>query len=93
MALHMKKYLIIYLLIINLFSCFLYYVDKKRAIKNHYRISERNLLIVGLIGGAYGCLIGMKMFHHKTKHGKFVLLIPTFCIIWTIILLYQLTTI
>ena len=51
-------------------------VDKQRA-KNHaWRISERTLLLIAFIGGGVGSLAGMLLFRHKTKHMKFIILVP-----------------
>ena len=78
--------LIIYLVIINLIAFFLCYIDKRNAIKNTYRISETSLLSISLMGGCFGMLFGMYMFHHKTRKLKFKL-VYIFVIIWIIILL------
>ena len=78
--------LIIYLVIINLIAFLLCYIDKRNAIKNIYRISETSLLSISLIGGCFGMLFGMYMFHHKTRKLKFKL-VYIFVIIWIIILL------
>ncbi len=43
------------------------YIDKKRAIKGQYRISEKVLLSISAIGGSLGTWFGMYAFHHKTK--------------------------
>ena len=71
----------IYLVIINIIAFFLCFMDKKKAIKGKYRISESTLLFVSIIGGCFGMLIGMFLFHHKTKKLKFKL-VPLFCMIW-----------
>ncbi len=78
--------LIIYLVIINLIAFLLCYIDKRNAIKNTYRISETSLLSISLMGGCFGMLFGMYMFHHKTRKLKFKL-VYIFVIIWIIILL------
>ena len=78
--------LIIYLVIINLIAFLLCYIDKRNAIKNIYRISETSLLSISLMGGCFGMLFGMYMFHHKTRKLKFKL-VYIFVIIWIIILL------
>ncbi|MBQ3512665.1 MAG: DUF1294 domain-containing protein [Lachnospiraceae bacterium] len=70
------KIIIFYLLVINLISFLMYGMDKKKARKKEYRIPEKTLLLVGAIGGSIGAMAGMKVFHHKTKHKKFVLGIP-----------------
>lgn len=47
------------------------YVDKKKAIKNTYRVSEKCLFTLYFIGGVLGGLIGMYKFRHKNKKFKF----------------------
>lgn len=78
----------IYLLSINIVSFFMYYIDKKRAIKHKYRIPEKILIISSIMGGCFGSILNMYLFHHKTKHLKFKLLVPLFCIIW-LFLIYK----
>lgn len=63
-------------MIINLIGFFIMYIDKKKAIKNAYRIPEKNLFFICVIGGSLGILLGMYRFHHKTKHNKFVYGVP-----------------
>ena len=65
-----------YLIIINLIAFVLYGIDKKRAIRNEYRISERVLLWMARLGGGIGCWLGIKMFRHKTKRTKFMVVVP-----------------
>lgn len=45
--------------------------DKQRARKSQYRVAERTLLLLGLAGGGIGGLLGMQLFRHKTRHGRF----------------------
>ena len=63
--------LFIYLIIINIIGLTIMYVDKKKAINGKYRISEKNLWGIAVIGGAGGCLAGMYFFRHKTKRWSF----------------------
>ena len=72
------KYLLIYYLVASTFAFFMYGIDKRKAIKNKYRISEKSLLTISAFGGALGSLIAMHIFHHKTKHAKFLILNPLF---------------
>jgi len=65
-------------------------VDKKRAIKNQWRISEKALIGISIIGGSIGMLAGMSTFRHKTKHKKFTIGIPIILIIQVAILAYSL---
>ena len=60
-----------YLLIINIIGFSLMGTDKKRAVRGAFRISEASLFTVALLGGALGCILGMKHFRHKTKHWYF----------------------
>lgn len=56
-------------------------IDKKKAIKNTYRIPEKKLFFICIIGGSLGVMVGMYKFHHKTKHNKFVYGVPIILII------------
>ena len=71
----------IYLLVINLIGFFIMGMDKKRAIRGAWRISEASLFSVALIGGALGCTLGMHFFHHKTKHWYFRYGMPAILIV------------
>lgn len=62
-------------------------IDKKKAIKNSYRIPEKNLFFICIIGGSLGVLMGMYKFHHKTKHNKFIYGVPLL-IIYNIMMIY-----
>lgn len=61
------------------------FLDKSKAKRQKWRIQERNLFIVAMLGGSLGMWIGMYMFHHKTKHMSFVLGIPCLLIIQIVI--------
>lgn len=69
-------YFISYIIVLNLFSLFLMYRDKKKAQKNKWRIRESTLFLFALLGGSVGVFLGMKWFRHKTKHFSFRLFIP-----------------
>jgi uncharacterized membrane protein YsdA (DUF1294 family) len=70
------RYLLLYLLIINAVGFLLMLIDKWKAKKNRWRISEATLITVAALGGSIGSLIGMYTVRHKTKHLKFVIGIP-----------------
>ena len=72
----MEVALITYVAIVSLILCILMYVDKERAIKKEWRISEKTLLILGFLGGAIGGVLGMYLFRHKTKHNAFAFGFP-----------------
>jgi uncharacterized membrane protein YsdA (DUF1294 family) len=60
-----------YLVLINAVGFVLMGVDKKRAIRGAWRISEATLFLTAFLGGALGCTLGMRHFRHKTKHWYF----------------------
>ena len=60
-----------YYLLINLILFIAMVIDKKRAIKNTWRIPEKTLFLLAALGGGAGGLIGMFTQRHKTKHLSF----------------------
>ena len=70
------KAILLYLLIINASAFLLMLMDKRKSKKNLWRIPEKALLGVALIGGSIGAYAGMQIFRHKTKHLKFTVGIP-----------------
>ena len=75
-----------YLIIINIISFFLYGLDKYLAIKKKFRISEISLYVVSLIGGCFMGIIGMKLFHHKTRKISFWIVNVISLILWICII-------
>lgn len=82
----MIKYGIIYLALINLIGLWSMYSDKQKAIKKQYRISEKRLFLIAIIGGSIGSIIGMNTFRHKTKHWYFKLGMPAILILQIIVI-------
>lgn len=70
------KLFLIYFLIVNAAGFLSMLLDKHKARKNLWRISESTLLTIALLGGSIGSLVGMYLVRHKTKHLKFTLGIP-----------------
>lgn len=83
-----KELLYIYCILINIVSFICYYIDKRRATRNEFRISESFLFIVSFLGGALGSILGIKMFKHKTKKKKFIFGIPIILIFNIVFLVY-----
>ena len=77
-----------YLLAINIVSLFLYGIDKYKAKKNKWRISEATLLMMAVIGGSIGAWVGMRLWHHKTMHKKFKYGIPIIIILQISLVVY-----
>lgn len=78
---------VIYLLGINVVEFTLMYIDKERAKAKQYRISERTLFIVAILGGSIGAILGMQVFRHKTKHISFTFGMPAILVVQIILLL------
>ena len=77
-----------YLLFINLLAFVLYGIDKRRSQRKMYRIPESTLLWMARIGGGVGSWIGIRRFHHKTKHKRFVIIVPLWTIVWVVGIVY-----
>ena len=81
----------IYLLAINLIGILIMFIDKKKAIKQSWRIPEKTLLIIALLGGSIGTMIGMYWFRHKTKKLRFTIGFPVILISEIALIIYFLT--
>lgn len=63
--------LLMYLLAVNVWGFSVMGADKRRAKRGAWRISEKTLFLPAVLGGSVGAILGMKVFHHKTKHWYF----------------------
>lgn len=70
------KNIVLYLIIINIIGLLIMLIDKKKAIKSKWRIPEKTIFIVTILGGGIGTIIGMYKFRHKTKKLKFTIGLP-----------------
>ena len=82
------KYIVIYLLIINIIAFVMFFMDKQKAKKDKWRIKESTLHIVGFMGGIIGSIAAMILFHHKTKKPKFVI-ITIIALIFNVFVAYE----
>lgn len=80
------KIFIIYLIIVNIYALIIMYKDKVNAKKRKWRVPESKLFLIALAFGSLGILLGMNLFHHKTKHLKFTILIPLILFVQAILL-------
>ena len=85
--------IICYLLAVNIVTFILYGIDKYKAKKGKWRISEATLLTMAAIGGSIGAWAGMRLWHHKTMHKKFKYGIPIIIIMQVALAVYLLTNI
>ena len=77
-----------YLLAVNIATFLLYGIDKYKAKKSKWRISEVKLLTMVAIGGSIGAWAGMRLWHHKTMHKKFKYGIPVIIIMQIALVVY-----
>lgn len=80
-------YLSLYLMIINFYGFIIMWTDKKYAKSGKWRIAEKQLMLVGVLGGVPGTMAGMLIFRHKTQHKKFYLGLPVILLIqWILVI-------
>lgn len=72
----MGNWIWLYLAAVNMAGFAVMGADKRRARRGDWRIPERTLFAVALAGGSLGVLLGMRLFHHKTRHWYFVIGVP-----------------
>ncbi|WP_418321539.1 DUF1294 domain-containing protein [Segatella hominis] len=84
----LHSYLIYYLLAINAVAFIIYGIDKYKAKKAKWRISEATLLLLAVLGGSIGAWMGMKVWHHKTMHKKFKYGIPAILLMQIALMAY-----
>jgi len=86
----MTVYIIGYLVGINLAAVFVCAWDKRKARKNGWRVPEKTLFLISILGGAPGMYFTMNAIRHKTKHKRFMIGIPLIIVLQVIagIILY-----
>ena len=78
---------IYYIIFINIITFILFAIDKLKAIKEKSRVRNSTLFIVSILGGSVGALLGMHLFHHKTKKWYYKYGIPLIMFLQIIILI------
>ena len=84
----MNEILIWYLGIINVIAIAVYGWDKLCAIQHRWRVPEKTLLAIAIIGGSLGALFAMSLFHHKTLHLKFKYCVPVILLLQIALAVY-----
>ncbi len=88
----MRIFLIIaffYIVIWNLAGFTAMGIDKRRAETNQWRVKEKTLFLIALLGGSAGSILGMRYYRHKTKHYRFVYGMPAILIIQLLLVIYS----
>ena len=65
----------------NVISFTLFGIDKAKAKRHAWRIPESALMMSAFLSGAFGAMLGMHVFRHKTKHWYFRVFIPLILLI------------
>ena len=73
--------ILIYTAIMSLIAFAAFGLDKYKAKTKRWRISEKTLFLLALLGGGVGAYLGMKVFHHKTRHKQFAIGLPLIMIV------------
>ena len=76
MSVSVLEIVIMYLAGINVLTFLLFGIDKYKAKRSKWRVSEATLVGFAVVGGSVGAWLGMKVWHHKTQHNKFRFGIP-----------------
>ena len=80
--------LLVWLAGINIVTFSLYGIDKHKAKKGRWRIPEKTLLLLPLLGGSVGGILGMAVFHHKTRHWYFRVGLPAMLLLQAALAVY-----
>ena len=72
---------------VNLAGLLIMYIDKQRARRHAFRIPESSLFIIALIGGSIGSILGMWLFHHKTKKWYFRFGMPLILVLQVLVMI------
>lgn len=80
--------ILIYLVVMNIIGFASMGIDKSKAKRGAWRIPEKTLFLIAILGGSIGSILGMKQFRHKTKHKTFTIGMPTILLVQAAIILY-----
>ena len=72
--------------VMNVVAFTLMGIDKRRARRGAWRISERALFMTTACFGGLGGVLGMKVFHHKTQHWYFRVFFPVLLVVQIVLL-------
>lgn len=84
------KNIIIYMITVNIIGFIAMGIDKRKAKKGSWRITENTLFMFTILGGGIGTIAGIYAFRHKTKKKRFTIGMPVICILEIILIIYLL---
>lgn len=80
--------IVIYLVVMNSIGFASMGIDKSKAKRGAWRIPEKTLFLIAILGGSIGSILGMKQFRHKTKHKSFTIGMPAILLVQVLVILY-----
>lgn len=80
--------IVIYLVVMNSIGFASMGIDKSKAKRGGWRIPEKTLFLIAILGGSVGSILGMKQFRHKTKHKSFTIGMPAILLVQVLVILY-----
>ena len=83
----MGKVVLIYLLTVNAAAFLMMFLDKRFAVHGQWRIPEKTLFLLAVLGGSLGGFIAMLLFHHKTRHRSFAVGFPLLLVVQAVALI------
>ena len=79
--------ILIYLLVVNVITFLMMGYDKHEAKKGNWRVSEKTLFTLVVLGGSIGGILGMFTFRHKTKKWYFRFGFPIILILQILVII------
>lgn len=83
--------IVIYVIIINVIGFLSMFIDKQKAKRGNWRIPEKTLVTIALLGGSIGGLLGMHIFRHKTHKPRFSIGFPVILVVQILLVFYCIT--
>lgn len=80
--------ILLYVIIINVIGFLAMFIDKKKAQHGSWRIAEKTLFTITLLGGGIGTILGMYAFRHKTKKLRFTIGFPVIVLSEIFVIVY-----
>ena len=84
----MIKFILTYLVLMNLIAFIAFGIDKWKARNNAWRIPETTLFLLAILSGSIGAKLGMHIWHHKTKHLSFVIGVPVIMLLQVVLFVF-----
>lgn len=85
---NIMQMLVTFFITINIIGFLAMYIDKRKAERGLWRIQEKTLFIITMLGGGIGTIAGMYVFRHKTQKTQFVVGLPAILIVEILAVLY-----